>query len=243
MPDARRPLALPLPPEDVAAALASPMMIAGYGGELLQAVERALAHPGRGEAAQRLVDEMGNIRQAMQASDAGATRRAAGLLGRLLGRDVEAQAQAEQLASQLDVCLLRADAAAHALQAQAATQLEQAGDADVAADMIGRWADAGTGALLQGMDEALQMPLQRRLQHLLGIAALRRNDAAQLRLLQAQSVELIERYKRIRDVLLPVWRQQVAVAQAADMATHLQQAAESQARILDEVTAMQARLR
>ena len=50
-------------------------------------------------------------------------------------------------------------------------------------------------------------------------------------------------YQRIRDVLLPVWRQQSLVARAADKQIQLAQAAEAQARILDEVRAMQARLR
>ena len=72
---------------------------------------------------------------------------------------------------------------------------------------------------------------------------MRYTEARQLRLLHAQGVELIERYQRIRDVLLPLWRQQSLALRAADRQAQLEQAAQAQARILDEVTAMQARLR
>ena len=91
--------------------------------------------------------------------------------------------------------------------------------------------------------EAVQLALQRRLQHLRGVARLRQIEADQLHLLHAQGLELSERYQRIRDVLLPVWRQQALAVRAAQMPARLQQAADSQACILDEVAAMQARLR
>ena len=239
MPEA--PLPLPLPPEP-ALAVDDPLAIAGYGASLLKAIERSIDAPLEGGAAQRLVAEMDNIRQAMLARDGRQIRRSAGLLGRLLGRDVEAQLRAEQLAAQLDVCLLRADDCARQLQHQLDLQLQQAARVDVAVAAIDHWADAGA-AMPAPVDDLLQAALQRRLQHLRGVARLRHAEAGQLRMLHAQGLELVERYLRIRDVLLPLWRQQLLAQHAAAMPAQLQQAADSQARILDEVRAMQARLR
>ncbi|MNN96927.1 hypothetical protein D3C81_2159910 [compost metagenome] len=54
---------------------------------------------------------------------------------------------------------------------------------------------------------------------------------------------MLERYQRIRDVLLPLWRQQMLASKAAGMSARLATAADAQARILAEVEAMQARLR
>lgn len=240
MPDVTPPV-LPLPPQpplpaDDALALAS------YGAELLVAIEQLLGTPQAGVAAARLVAEMNNIRQAMSAADGRQIRRSVGLLGRLLGRDVEAQARAEQLATQLDVCLLRADDCVQLLQQELGQHLQQVGRVQMAVVAIDDWAAAGE-AVPPPAEVVAQATLQRRLQHLRGLARLRQSEAEQLRLLHAQGVELVERYLRIRDVLLPLWRQQSLVARAADKQAQLEQAAQVQARILDEVTAMQARLR
>ena len=237
MPDPQLP-APPQPPVRVD----DPMAVAAYGAELLVAVEQRVGAPVEALAAQRLVAEMDNIRQAMQAHDGARIRRSVGLLGRLLGRDVEMQAQAEQLAAQLDVCLLRADACVQALRLELDALLLQAMRATSAATAIDDWAAAGE-ALPPPAEGLQQAALQRRLQHLRGLARLREGEAGQLRLLQAQGVELIERYMRIRDVLLPLWRQQALARQAVGKAVQLRKVADSQARILDEVMAMQARLR
>ncbi len=240
MPDVTPPL-LPPPPQPPLQA-DDALAVASYGAELLAAVEQLLANAATGTAAARLVAEMNNIREAMSAADARHIRRSVGLLGRLLGRDVEAQARAEQLATQLDVCLLRADACVQALLQELEQNLQQMARMQMAVAAIEDWAAAGE-AIPAPVDTLAQAALQRRLQHLRGLAQLRYTEAGQLRLLHAQGVELIERYQRIRDVLLPLWRQQDLAARAADKQAQLAQAAEAQARILDEVAAMQARLR
>ena len=240
MPDVTPPV-LPLPPQPPLQA-DDALAVASYGAELLVAIERLLGTPQTGMAAERLVAEMDNIRQAMSAADGRQIRRSVGLLGRLLGRDIEAQARAEQLAGQLDVCLLRADACVQALLQELEQNLQQMARMQVAVEAIEDWAAAGE-AIPAPDDPLAQASLQRRLQHLRGLAQLRYTEGGQLRLLHAQGVELIERYQRIRDVLLPLWRQQSLAAHAADRQAQLAQAAEAQARILDEVRAMQARLR
>lgn len=240
MPDVTPPL-LPPPPQPPLQA-DDALAVASYGAELLAAVEQLFANAPAGTAAARLVAEMNNIREAMSAADARHIRRSVGLLGRLLGRDVEAQARAEQLATQLDVCLLRADACLEALQQELGEHLLQATRVQMAVAAIDDWAVAGEA--VRPPDEPMaQAALQRRLQHLRGLARLRDSEAGQLRLLHAQGVELVERYLRIRDVLLPLWRQRSLAGRAADKQAQLAQANEAQARILDEVAAMQARLR
>ena len=240
MPDLS-PSLLPVPPQPALQA-DDALAVASYGAELLAAIEQLLGTPQTGIAAARLVAEMDNIRQAMSAADGRQIRRSVGLLGRLLGRDIEAQARAEQLAGQLDVCLLRADGCVEALQQELSQHLLQVARVQMAVAAIDDWAAAGE-AIPPPAELVAQAALQRRLQHLRGLARLRQAEAEQLRLLHAQGVELIERYQRIRDVLLPLWRQQSLAARAADKQAQLAQAAEAQARILDEVTAMQARLR
>ncbi|MEG1680446.1 MAG: hypothetical protein RR326_10155 [Stenotrophomonas sp.] len=240
MPDPS-PSLLPVPPQPALQA-DDALAVASYGAELLAAIEQLLGTSQTGIAAARLVAEMDNIRQAMSAADGRQIRRSVGLLGRLLGRDVEAQARAEQLAGQLDVCLLRADACVQALQKELGQHLQQIARVQMAVAAIDGWAAAGE-AVQPPAEVVAQAALQRRLQHLRGLARLRQTEAEQLRLLHAQGVELIERYQRIRDVLLPLWRQQSLAARAADKQAQLEQAAEAQTRILDEVRAMQARLR
>ncbi len=221
--------------------LDDPLQVAAFGDEVLAAAERLIGPPLIAPSAQRLVREMDNVRQALQASDVVAIRRSVGLIGRLLGRDVEAQERAEQLAGQLEVCLLRADANVRGLEQEQIAQQRQAARVDVAVTAIEQWAEAGE-VMVPPREESLRLALQRRLQHLRVVARLRQTEAAQLRLLQAQAAELVERYLRIRDVLLPLWRQQALAVSAAQVPGLLQRAADCQARILDEVAAMQARL-
>lgn len=226
------------------------MVVASYGADVLQQVEHRTGGSATTDVAARLVAEMADIRLAMQAPDAAAIRRESGWLGRLLGRDVEAQLRAEALMARLETCLLRADAAAAALRAELAAYLADATQLDRAVAAIEQWADSGEPLLpliedLQDplLAQGLLAALQRRLQHLRSVAALRRQEGMQLQLLHAQGSEMLERYLRIREVLLPVWQQQRLAARGAQGAVELQQAAQSQQQILAEVEAMQARLR
>ncbi|WP_269791551.1 hypothetical protein [Stenotrophomonas sp. Iso1] len=247
--DDSRVIALP-PPPTPAVVLDDPLAVASYGAGLLAMVEQRASAAGDGHAAARLVAEMDNIHQAMRAHDTGAIRRSVGLLGRLLGRDVEVQAQAERLAGQLDICLLRADGIVTEVQGALPVHQQQAVLAAEAVSAIDAWAEAGERVLQDAVAQAgaadstlTVAALQRRLHHLRGVARLRALEASQLQLLHAQSVELLERYQRIRDVLLPLWRQQVLATKAAGMSARLVTAADTQTRILAEVEAMQARLR
>lgn len=247
-PDGTRVNPWPSPPSP-AVELDDALAVANYGAPVLAAIEQQAAVADSDRAAARLVAEMDNIHQAMRAHDAGAIRRSVGLIGRLLGRDVEAQAQAERLAGQLNVCLLRADSVVAELQRVLPVRRQRAARMIEAGHAVDSWAEAGEhlvrDASAQAGDEnaATLALLQRRLHHLRGVARLTALEASQLQLLHTQGVELLERYQRIRDVLLPLWRQQVLAGNAAGMSARLASAAEVQGRILAEVEAMQARLR
>lgn len=235
-------------PADVPLDVTDTLAVARYGSELLQAIEHAAVGTFDREGAAALVTELGDIHQALLAMEPAVLRRQAGLLGRLLGRDVEAQARAEALLQRLDTGLLRADAAAARLQHEvaqrgtAATQLRQAALA------IQQWAQAGEPLWQQlsadaGSPQTAVMALRRRLDHLHRLAALRTMEAGQLQLLQAQAIELLEHYQRVREVLIPTWQQQLRVSPSTAAAMQLRQLGDSQARILAELEAMQARLR
>lgn len=241
----------PVPPVDPADALA----VAGYGTPVLAAaLAPAMPDDGDETAAAALVAEMDNIRLALQSRDPRALRRASGLLGRLLGRDVEAQAQAETLRAQLGVLLVRSDRHADALEAAVMRRADAAAHAEAGAAAIGRWVDAaalllqdpvadGAGVADGWATDTPQARLRRRLDHLRGVAATRHMDAAQLRLLHAQGLELLERYRRIRDVLLPAWEQNALAERVAREPARLAASARSHDQIVAEVAAMQARLR
>lgn len=182
-----------------------------------------------------LVGELERIRQALQARDPRTIRRQAGMLGRLLGSDVERQAQAEMFEQQLGVTLLRAGHQAQRLEREVARQATQPGLLDDAAAMLERWIAAAEL-------HAARPAWSGRLDHLRRLALLWRGEAAQEQLLQAQMQELLARYLRIRDVLLPAWRQAALAGQANDGAQGLMRAGEVHDGIAAEIAAMQARL-
>ncbi|WP_139202793.1 hypothetical protein [Pseudoxanthomonas sp. GM95] len=214
-----------------------------YGEMLLSAIEaQSQAGLASDPAMAALVAQMQQIRLALQARDPAAIRRDSGWWGRLLGRDVEAQLQAEQLSAQLGVLLSRADMLAATLRAALVTIAAQRSSRQTAGEAIDRWIELGQQQL--GLDDsAWDQALSRRLDHLRRLAVLQHTQHAQVVLLQGQVHELLERYQRIRDVLLPAWQQQATVQAAAQVPTQLREMQRAQDDITAEVTAMQARLR
>ena len=212
-----------------------------YGLPLLQQLaERSEALPEAAGAG--LVEALARIALAVQAAEPERLRRQEGWWGRLLGRDIEREAEARALQARLGVLSLRAREQAGVLREAAAERGRAIAAAEDAARALEAWADAGT-AWLPGQEPAAQAALAPRVDHLRRLAALRRVEAGQWRLLQAQDDALLQRFSRIHDVLLPAWRQAVLARQAQVQAGVAGQAAMLQARIDDEVAAAQARLR
>ncbi|MDR6671957.1 hypothetical protein [Xanthomonas sp. 1678] len=241
--------AVPELPEPPAAphAVGDAQAAAGYAAPLLDAVARALAVQVAGsDAGAALVRELEQIQQALQALDPQRIRRDSGVLGRLFGRDLERQAEAETLHAQLGVVLLRADQHATRLQLAIDAHAAMADLAEAGMAALERWigaAAAPASAAAAAGAAALGEAWSRRLDHLRRVVATWQLEAAQWRLLEQQGRELSQRYRHIRDVLLPAWRQAASAVQAAHGAQHATRAGQAQQHILAEVQAMRARLR
>jgi fused signal recognition particle receptor len=230
--------ALPEPPASPPAARDA-QAASGYAAPLLEAVAQALAaRAAAPDAGAALVQELERIQHALQARDPQRIRRDSGLLGRLLGRDLERQAEAETLQAQLGVVLLRADGHAEALQRAGQAHADMADVAEAGMAALERWIAAAPAP-----DPALAPAWSRRLDHLRRLAAAWRLEAAQWRLLQQQGDDLLQRYRHIREVLLPAWRQAATAPQAARGGDQTARAAQAQRHILAELQAMRARLR
>lgn len=229
----------PLPPPSLPDT-ADVAVLAGYGAPLLQALARRET-PLPPAAGAGLVAALARIALALQADNPAQIRRQAGWWGRLLGRDVDREAEARALQSQLGVLALQAREQAQQLQRQLQLRAMAIAGHSAAAAALDAWAELAA-VRLASLDIAGQAALSQRLDHLRRLATLRRLEAGQWQLLQDQDNVLLQRFARIHDVLLPAWRQAAAAGQAAAGATLAAKAATLHAQIDDEVAAAQARL-
>ena len=211
-----------------------------------------------GDAA-ALVARLDELRRALQADDPRSQRRGIGLLGRLAGRDVLAESEAQALRARLGTLVAAADRSAAALAARTVAQRQLQDEVAAAIAGIGavvsrarRWLDAdpGTGPDVSGATSTgtstLQQPardrLQRRLDQLATVQAARDTGLRQLAMLREQNLALLARYQRIRDVLLPAWRQQALASAGASGLRQVDAATDAYAAIESEVDAMAAKL-
>ncbi|WP_057638509.1 hypothetical protein [Stenotrophomonas ginsengisoli] len=181
-------------------------------------------------AAAGLVDELENLQLALLADDPAALRRRSSWWGRLLGRDLLVQQQAQQLAGGMPAVIARADAQARQLGADTAQQQALA-DALLMLDALAQaWLAQGQGFIA---DAALAAPvapaLRTRLQHLQRMRLLGQQGLQHAQLLVASGQGLLQRYAGLREALLAAWKQQQAL-RAADPAL--------QARILAQLAQM-----
>ncbi|QHB72167.1 hypothetical protein [Stenotrophomonas sp. 364] len=232
--------ALPAPP---ATLVADAAVLSRYGEVLVQAMAPRAAGAGAYEDDPRsgLVEALSRLALALQAGNPARLRRQTSWWGRLLGRDVERQADADVLQAQCGVLLLNAQAHARRLGA-----VVEAGTHAAAADLhdaqaLERWAEAGT-ALAAGLPIDAQGTLQQRVVHLRTLASLKRVQAGQTQLLQAQDAALLDHFQRIAEVLVPAWQQAVRASGTRTHARQNEQAAQLLGQIRAEVAAAQARL-
>lgn len=240
------------PPVDLDDALA----VLRYGDDALdEGLEARMAAALDHAAAAALVARLDELRRALQADDPRSSRRGVGLFGRLMGHDVQAESEAAGLRARMGTLVVAADRSAEALEARGAVlqglQDEAAASVAGLGAVIARardWLDAHpeAGASADGTAPQGILPpragLERRLEQLATVQATRELGARQLALLRAQDLELLARYRRIRDVLLPAWRQQALAGAGAAGQRHTKAAAEAWAAIESEVDAMAAKL-
>ncbi|MGY1408067.1 MULTISPECIES: hypothetical protein [unclassified Luteimonas] len=223
------------------------LAVVGYGADALDvALESRLADALDHAPAAALVSRLDDLRRALQAGSPRAARHGTGLLGRLLGRDVQAEAEALQLRERLGVLLARADTDADDLRARSAVQQALMDEVARSIEAI----DARTGQARAWLDAhpdagavpgIVASPRERLLQRLAQLDTVRASwttGVAQLALLRDQSLDLLARYQRIRDVLLPVWRQHALGEAAQAGGARAADAARAHATIEAEVAAM-----
>lgn len=213
-----------------------------FGEAMVVALERAgQVAPAAGGAGQPLLDVLAQLAVVLQSATPGGVRRNTSWWGRLLGRDIERELDAQDWQPRLGVLLAQADAAARSVHAQ--RSMDQAAQATAleAAQALEHWADAGT-AQVPLLASHLQPVLAQRVDHLRRLAALQRVEAGQRQLLLEQDTALLARSQRITETLLPAWRQAVLAHRAGDQQQRNQQAAQLHAQISTELAAAQARL-
>lgn len=213
-----------------------------YGASLLDAMGQGGAPPvGHDAAAAQLLTVLEQLAAVVQAAHPAAARRRVSWWGRLLGRDVEQELDAQEGQSRLGVLLVQTEAAARGVVAQQAQQAAAQERAQDAALTLEAWADAGH-AQLAALSPPLQEVLAQRLDHLRRLAALQQVEAGQWQLLREQNAALLARSQRITETLLPAWRQTTLARRAGDQQQRDQQAAHLLAQINAEVASAQARL-
>ncbi|MGY0651895.1 hypothetical protein ACW7GZ_08515 [Luteimonas sp. A537] len=240
------------PPVDLDDALA----VLHYGQDALDSglearVAAALDHAD----AAALVACLEDLRRALQAHDPRSARRGVGLVGRLMGRDVLAESEAVALRTRMGTLVAAADRSAAALEARGVIQqqLQARTEAAItgldsaisrARDWLEAHADAGatTDAAPPGTAAPGRANLERRLGQLATVQTARQLGLRQLELLHAQDLELLARYRRIRDVLLPAWRQQALAEAGTSGRRRAGDAAKAWAAIESEVDAMAGKL-
>ena len=223
------------------------LAVVGYGADALDAaLDTRLADALDHAPAAALVARLDDLRRALQADDPRAARRGTGLIGRLLGRDVQAEADGRRLRDQIGALLAAADRDAEGLRSRTLVQQALLHELGRAAARIGdsvdrarRWLDAHPHAgAAQGPVAAPRDRLRQRLDQLATVQSAWSIGAAQLTLLRDQSLDLLARYRRIHDVLLPAWRQHALGDAVRAGSRHTAQAASAQAAIESEVAAM-----
>ena len=213
-----------------------------YAASLLDALGQGSVPPlGQDAAAAQLQSVLAQLATVVQAANPAAARRRVGWWGRLLGRDVEQELEAQDGPSRLGALLVQADTAAQRVSAQLALQEAAQHRAHAAAEALSAWVDAGQ-AQRSTLSPQLQDVLAQRLDHLRRLAAVQQVEAGQWQLLREQNAALLARSQRITETLLPAWRQTLLARRAGDQQERDQQAAQLLAQISAEVASAQARL-
>jgi hypothetical protein len=206
------------------------------GADILAAVDLAAINARLTELPSGvLLAELENVLAAIDSSDPVRRRQRAGVFGRLIGRDLVAEAQTDSVESRVRLHVLAAQAHADALIDGRAelrtlsTSLQQ--QVERLSDLLAR---EGTSLPVTAVHESAR---QRRLQHLDAILASWRMSVSQIAMVCDHAAALLDRHAQLRDVLVPLWRQR---ASAEAVAAQLDR--ERAAAIADVRDALRAQL-
>lgn len=206
------------------------------GADILAAVDLAAINARLAELPSGiLLAELENVLVAIDSGDPVRRRQRAGVFGRLIGRDLVAEAQADSVESRVRLHVLAAQAHADTLIDGRAelrtlsTSLQQ--QIERLSDLLAR---ERASAPATAEHEAAR---QRRLQHLDAILASWRMSVSQIGMVCDHAAALLDRHAQLRDVLVPLWRQR---ASAEAVAAQLDR--ERAAAIADVRDALRAQL-
>lgn len=193
--------------------LADTAALAEYGREasdaaLLDEIAKAM----RALAPDDFVRAMDQLQRAVSTADAKRTKRAVGWFGRMLGVDIQAQAEGEALRARLGVLLEDARRAAGRVREAVAHLVVLEGRLDAVIARIESDVAAGEAFIdrQSGLPEDPQSPAERfrrRLVHLAKVAASHRTTREYLRIARSESTRLLERHADLRGLIGPVWSQ------------------------------------
>lgn len=192
-------------------ATGGPDGVRGLGADLLAAVDldmitaRLLQLP-----TAALLAELEAVVATVDHTDTRRSRRRTGWWGRLLGRDLVAQAQPDPVGSRIRLRLSAAQTQADALVVQTAALAPVANELQQKiADLEALLAGARTTDVAEHADA-----WRRRLTHLELIATSWRSTVAQIALARSYATQLLDRHAQVRDVFAALRRERTA-AQAA----------------------------
>jgi hypothetical protein len=165
-----------------------------------------------------LLEELAGIVQALEVAQSRNAARRAGIVGRLLGRDMPAQARARQAHEHIRIRLHLAERRAQEVVAHL-VELDEAIDHVMRQRMrLAQIADRGRDARGTFALEPCAAPdaMERRLGHLAMLVSSWDVALAHMRLVRQYGELLLARYAHVRDVVVPQWRRDAEAALRID---------------------------
>lgn len=167
-----------------------------------------------------LLEELAGIVQALEVAGMRASTRRAGIVGRLLGRDMPAQARARQAHEHIRIRLQLAERRAQEVVAHLRELDEAIEHVARQRQRLAETAERGRDALGAFALEAGGLPdaMERRLGHLATLVSSWDVAVAHMRLVRQYGELLLARYAHVRDVVVPQWRRESEAALAPEAA-------------------------
>jgi hypothetical protein len=165
-----------------------------------------------------LLEELAGIVQALEVAQVQTVARRSGIVGRLLGRDMPAQARARQAHEHIRIRLQLAERRAQEVIVHL-RELDDAIDHVVRQRMrLAQAAERGRDARGAFALESGVLPdaMERRLGHLAMLVSSWDVAVAHMRLVRQYDELLLARYAHVRDVVVPQWRRDADAALHAD---------------------------
>lgn len=170
-------------------------------------------------SASGLLEELAGIVQALEFAASRASPLRAGIVGRLLGRDLAQQARARQAYEHIRIRLHLAERRAVEVEAHGRELAEAVAHIGRQRARLAEIAERGRGAMdafAVGAAPRQADAMARRLDHLTLLISSWDIAAAHMRLVRQYGELLLARYAHVRDVVVPQWRRAVEIALTQD---------------------------